>query len=189
MERIALVSGSNANVKPVAEALERAGFAVTSVTESGVLADFAADLNPGTLDCYIQLSTEAPVDGPTSVHRAARFLATELCSRFETAATVVPLLRPDACVILVAGDAAPESTPDDVTARLDLLGVLCRSIAGISPGAEIKAVLVGPDRSEEELADMASRRGEDRQWLHSRIRSLDPSLNFADWRSEVLGLT
>lgn len=50
-------------------------------------------------------------------------------------------------------------------------------------------MVVGADRSAEELAAIVSRRGEDRGWLHSRITAIPAELDYADFRSEMLFLT
>jgi len=190
MDCIALVTGSKANVKPLAYALERVGFSVSRATAPEDAASLAAHLAAGSVSCYVQAPFESEVKGANAIERARQFLAGGVLARFQAAAAVLPLLRPDACVILVGDDGPPpEGTPDDPRVRDDLLRMLTRAIAGSSPGGDRKSLLVSADRSPEEVAHMAVNRGEDRQWLHSRVRAIPPNLTYDDWRLEVIGLT
>lgn len=187
MERIALVTGSEEGLSGLGRALERSGYAVSRASTPAELIDLAAALSPGTVSCYVQLPFAPDVEAESPVARLAGFLATALTDRLEAAAAVAPLLRPDAMVALVAGDDPPEGTPDDAHARFDLLRLISRAVGAGS--RELKSVVLEADRSPEEIAAMAARKGEDRQWLHSRVTAISPELNFADWRQELLGLT
>src|SRR5207248_2881682 len=97
------------------------GFAVAQVSDGDDLAGACAAIEPGSLDCYAQLPRDTTVSGPSLINRVRQFLAEGLLARFETAATVIPLLAKDAGVLLVAGNVPGEATPDDRCARIDLL--------------------------------------------------------------------
>lgn len=186
-----LVTGSPARVADVGDALEKAGFVVRVADQGELKGDCStvcSSLGPRALDCYVQLPGDAPVGGSGPLERVARFLAEGLIARFDAARAVVPLLRPDACVVLVAGDLPGDATPDDPAARRDLLEVMARAISGGSVGGDVKAVVVGADRSAPEIAQIALHRGEDRGWLQSRVAALSLDLSYADWKREALGL-
>lgn len=190
MERIALVTGSAARVADVGDALEKVGFAVTRAGgDRDSLAAACAAIPPGSLGCYVQLPGDATVDSPSLVERVRQFLARGLLARFEAAAAVQPLLASDACVVLVAGNLPGATTPDDRHARIDLLRVLARAILSESVERDLRAVVVGYDRSPEEIAEIAANRGEDRRRRAAQVASLPNSLNYADWQKEVLSMT
>lgn len=190
MERTALVTGSAARVADVGDALEKEGFAVTRVGEDrDALAAACAAVAPGSLGCYVQLPGDTTVDSPSLVERVRQFLAKGLLARFEAAAVVQPLLAPDACVVLVAGNLPGAATPDDRHARIDLLRVLARALLSESHEDDLRAVVVGYDRSPEEIAEIAANRGEVRRRRAAAVASLPNSLNYADWQREVLSMT
>ncbi|MGH9000058.1 MAG: hypothetical protein ACRDY7_11785 [Acidimicrobiia bacterium] len=188
MER-SLVSGAKEQAEPVARSLEQAGLAVSVATTPDEVSSVTATLEPESLTCYVQLPFPAPTAGVSPVRLLAGFLGAAVVDRCEAAALVVPFLRADATVVLVAREDAPHGIPDDVGARLDLLRVLSRALAASCPSGEVKSVVAGADHSPEEIATLAAARGEDRQWLHSRVTALPAELSFSDWRSEVMGLT
>jgi len=102
MGESALVTGSAARVEDVAGALEDAGYSVLRVPEPGNVADACAGIEPGTLACYVQLPKETAVDAPSLIGRVQQFLTSGLLARFDQAASVVPCLAKDGCVVLVA---------------------------------------------------------------------------------------
>ena len=85
MDGTALVTGSTARVDEVGAALEAAGFSVRRVPDPGDLASACADLEAGSLACYVQLPKETKVDGPSLIGRVRQFLAEGLLARFESA--------------------------------------------------------------------------------------------------------
>lgn len=188
MERVALVTGSLSRVADVGDAMERAGFLVIRSADRSVMNGTCSSIAPRSLGCFVQLPQDAPVGGSEPLERVARFLVDGLVARFDVARRVVPLLRPDACVVLVDGDVPDETTPDDPHARRDLLQVMARAISGGSVGGEVKAIVVGADRSAREIAQIALYRGEDRGWLQSRMAALSPDLSYADWKREAMCL-
>ena len=185
----ALVTGSAARVDEVAGALEQAGFRVTKVPEPGDLAASCAGIDAGSLACYVQLPKETKVDAPSLIGRVRQFLAEGLLARFEGASTVVPLMAKDGCVVLVAGNLPGASTPDDRHARIDLLRVLARAVLAECEGSDVRAVVVGNERSPADIADIALRRGDERSKKAAEVAALPGELNYADWQREFLSLT
>lgn len=193
MERMVLVSGATARVAEVGDALEKPGVVVIRSADREVLNGGCSSVPPRSLACYVQLPQEAEVSEstgsePALLDRVHRFLTDGLVARFEAALAVAPLLRPDACVVLVAGEVPRDAIPDDPHARHDLLWVMARAISGGSVGGEVKAVVVGSDRSAHEIAYIALGRGEDRSWLQSQVAAVSPELSYADWKREVLSM-
>ena len=185
----ALVTGSPARVDEVVGALEKAGFRVVKVPEPGDLAAACTGIDPGSLACYVQLPKETKVDGPSLIGRVRQFLAEGLLTRFESASTVVPCLAKDGCVVLVAGNLPGAATPDDRHARIDLLRVLARAILAECEGSDVRAVVVGNDRSAAEIADIAKQRGHEAGKKAAEVAALPGDLNYADWQREFLSLT
>jgi hypothetical protein len=189
MDETALVTGSPVRVDDVAGALEEAGFSVIRVPDSGDLAGACAGIQPGGLACYVQLPKDTKVDAPSLIGRVRQFLEEGLLARFESAATVLPCLAENGCVVLVAGNLPGASTPDDRHARIDLLRVLARAILAESEGNDVRAVVVGNDRSAAEIADLAVRRGDESGKKAAELAALPGDLNYADWQREFLSLT
>lgn len=185
----ALVTGSALRVDDVAGALEEAGFSVVRVPEPGDVAEACAGIPPGTLACYVQLPKETKVDAPSLIGRVRQFLAEGLLARFESASTAVPCLAKDGCVILVAGNLPGASTPDDRHARIDLLRVLARAVLAECDGTDVRAVVVGNDRSPADIADIVLRRGDQAGKKAAEVAALPGELNYADWQREFLSLT
>jgi len=184
-----LVTGSPTRVGDVAAALEEAGYSVLQVPEPGDVAAACAGIEPGTLACYVQLPKETRVDAPSLIGRVQQFLAAGLLARFEQAATVVPTLAKDGCVVLVAGNLPGAATPDDRCARIDLLRVLARAVLSECEGSDVRAVVVATDRSPAEIADIARRRGDQAGRRAAEVAALPGDLNYADWQREYLSLT
>jgi hypothetical protein len=184
----ALVTGSPVRVDDVAAALEEAGLSVIRVPDPGDLGAACAGIDPGTLACYVQLPKETKVDAPSLIGRVRQFLAEGLLARFEAAATVVPLMSNEGCVVLVAGNLPGASTPDDRHARIDLLRVLARAILAECDGNDVRAVVVGNDRSPAEIADLVLRRGDEASRKAAEVAAIG-DMNYADWQREFLSLT
>jgi len=189
MGDIALVTGSPARVDDVGAALEQAGYSVVRVAGPDDLASACAAIEPGTLACYVQLPKDTKVDGPSLIGRVRQFLVEGLMARFEQAAAVVPCLAKDGCVVLVAGNLPGVATPDDRHARIDLLRVLARAVLAECEGNDVRAVVVGNDRSAAEIAQIARRRGDETGKRAAEVAALPGDLNYADWQREFLSLT
>jgi hypothetical protein len=185
----ALVTGSPARVDDVAGALEQAGFKVTKVPEPADLAAVCAGIEPGSLACYVQLPNDTRVDSPSLIGRVRQFLAEGLLARFEAASAVVSLMANDGSVVLVAGNLPGAATPDDRHARIDLLRVLARAVISECEGTDVRAVVVGNDRSPAEIAQIALHRGDESAKLAAEVAALPGDLNYADWQREFLSLT
>ena len=185
----ALVTGSPSRVEEVSEALEQAGFAVMRAPGPDDLTGVCAGIQPGSLTCYVQLPRETKVEGPSLIGRVRQFLAEGLLARFEAAAMVVPYMAKDGCVVLVAGNLPGASTPDDRHARIDLLRVLARAVLAECEGNDVRAVVVGNDRSAADIADIALRRGDEQSKKAAEVAALPGELNYADWQREFLSLT
>jgi hypothetical protein len=184
----ALVTGSPVRVDDVATALEEAGFSVVRVPEPDDLGAACAGIDPGTLACYVQLPRETKVDAPSLIGRVRQFLAEGLLARFEAASAVVPLMANDGCVVLVAGNIPGASTPDDRHARIDLLRVLARAVLAECEGNDVRAVVVGNDRSPAQIADLVLRRGDEASRKAAEVAAIG-DMNYADWQREFLSLT
>ena len=189
MGDIALVTGSPARVDDVAAALEQAGYSVVRVAEPDDLAAACAGIEPGTLASYVQLPKDTKVDAPSLIGRVRQFLVEGLLARFEQAATVLPCLAKDGCVVLVAGNLPGAATPDDRHARIDLLRVLARAVLAECEGHDVRAVVVGNDRSPAEIAEIARHRGDRTGKRAAELAALPGDLNYADWQREFLSLT
>ena len=184
----ALVTGSATRVEEVSAALEEAGYKVLRVPEPDDVTAACAGIEPGSLACYVQLPKDTRVDAPSLIGRVRQFLAEGLLARFEQAATVVPCVAKDGCVILVAGNLPGAATPDDRHARIDLLRVLARAVLAECDGSEVRAVVVGNDRSPGEIADIARRRGDQAGKKAAEVAAIG-DMNYADWQREFLSLT
>ena len=185
----ALVTGSPARVDEVAGALEQAGYRVTKVPEPGDVAGACAGIEPGSLACYVQLPKETRVDAASLIGRVRQFLEEGLLARFEAASTIVPLMAKDGCVVLVAGNLPGAATPDDRHARIDLLRVLARAVLAECAGSDVRAVVVGNDRSAADITDIVLRRGDEAGRKAAEVAALPGDLNYADWQREFLSLT
>ena len=130
-----------------------------------------------------------PQNAPSLIGRVRQFLAEGLLARFEGASTVVPLMAKDGCVVLVAGNLPGASTPDDRHARIDLLRVLARAILAECEGSDVRAVVVGNERSPADIADIVLRRGDESGKKAAEVAALPGDLNYADWQREFLSLT
>ena len=188
MGDIALVTGSATRVDEVSVALEEAGYKVLRVPEPGDVAEACSGIEPGSLACYVQLPKETRVDSPSLIGRVRQFLAEGLLSRFEQAAVVVPCVAKDGCVILVAGNLPGAATPDDRHARIDLLRVLARAVLAECEGSDVRAVVVGNDRSPADIADIARRKGDQAGRKAAEVAALG-DMNYGDWQREFLSLT
>jgi hypothetical protein len=185
----ALVTGSQVMVDDVAGALEEAGFSVRRVPDPDDLAAACAGIEPGSLGCYVQLPKETKVDAPSLIGRVRQFLAGGLLARFEAASAVSPLLAPDGCVVLVAGNLPGAATPDDRHARIDLLRVLARAILAECQGNDVRAVVVGNDRSPADIANLVRHRGDEAGKKAAEVAALPGDMNYADWQREFLSMT
>jgi hypothetical protein len=179
-------------VPDIAIALKSAGFDILAA--GSMSPEEVPELEARSVDCYVQLPGDAPrAGGGGALRRTRDVIAHELLARFDSAARFLPLLAPGATVMLVTG--GPESgsgyTPGsagcDLKATRALVGVLAEAILGDCGRAGVRATVVGEDRASEEIAALASHRPPEPLpwWVYA---SIDPELDFADWRNSILCL-
>jgi hypothetical protein len=186
----ALVTGSPERVPDIVIALKSAGF---DILAAGAMSpDDVPDLEANSVDCYVQLPVDGPPPSGGALRRTREFIAHEMVARFDTTARFLPLLAPRATVVLVTEGPDPEDyaagTPDpDQQALRTLVGVLAEAILRDCGPAGVRATVVGEDRPPEEIAALAGHRPPEPLpwWLYA---SVDPDLDFADWRNSVLCL-
>jgi hypothetical protein len=186
----ALVTGSPERVPDIAIALKSAGFDILAA--GAMTAEDTPDLEANSVDCYVQLPVDGPLPTGGALHRTRDVIAHEVLSRFDSVAQFLPLLAPSATVVLVTGGPTPEDyaagthDPDLKTLRT-LVGVLAEAILRDCGRAGIRATVVAEDRAPEEIAALASHRPPEPLpwWVYA---SVDPDLDFADWRNSVLCL-
>jgi len=189
MTRTALVTGSEERVLSVSAALRDCGCDVVPVADAGTLADVCASLGPDSIDHYVQLPVHVASSGATVVSRLQAFLAGGLLARFEAASTVLGTLRPDASVVLVAGNLPAElSAPDDQRARIALLRVLSQAILADSAPIPVRTVVVDQPPSPDKIAQIAVNPGAKRLSVISDVAERYPEMSYVDWRLEVLSL-
>ena len=186
----AFVTGSPERVPDIAIALKSAGFDILAA--GSISADDTPDLEANSVDCYVQLPVDQPRPTGGALRRTRDVIARELLSRFDTAARLLPLLAPSATVLLETEGPGPgepsTGTPDpDQKALQTLVSVLAEAILRDCGQSSIRATVVGEDRAPEEIAALASHRPQERLpwWLYA---SVDPDLDFADWRASILCL-
>jgi hypothetical protein len=185
----ALVTGSPERVPEIAIALKTAGF---DILAAGSLSpEDAPDLEARSVDCYVQLPLDAAPAGGGALRRTRDVIAQEMLARFDSAARFIPLLAPGATVMLVTDDPAPGDFPaatacDQKAARV-LVGVLAEAILRDCGPSGVRTTVVAEDRASEEIAALTSHRPPEPLpwWVYA---SIDPDLDFADWRNSILCL-
>ena len=186
----ALVTGSPERVPDITIALKSAGFDILSA--GAMSPEDVPDLEANSVDCYVQLPVAPPHPGGGALRRTRDVLAHEIVTRFDAAAQLLPLLSQRATVLLVTegSDPVDEATgrhdPDQQTLHT-LVGVLAEAILRDCGRSGVRTAVIAEDRASQEIAALASRRPPEPLpwWLYA---SVDPDLNFADWRTSVLCL-
>ncbi len=189
MTRTVLVTGSAERVAAVCAALSGRDCEVVAVDDPDELLGVCASLGRDAIDCYVQLPVNVPSSGGTVVSRLQAFLAGGLLARFEAVSTVLGNLRPNASVVLVAGNLPAELTaPDDRQARISLLRVLVQAIRADTAPMPLRVVVVEHTRSPDEIAAIAVDPAVSRLSMVSDAAERYPEMSYADWRLEVLSL-
>lgn len=189
MERTALVTGASERVAEVGGALRQAAFTVVGVDDAAKVAEVCAGLEPGSVDCYVQLPTDLPLRGGSVVDRVRNFLTDGLLARFDHASAALPALRPDGTVLLVAGNHPPASgAPDNHAARLALLEVLAGALLSQYGGQGMHAVVAGHRETTADLVALAEDPGRDQLQVVATALEDVPAWDFADWRNELMTL-
>jgi hypothetical protein len=176
-------------VAGVSAALRQRNCDVVEAVDLAAVLAACSSLGPASVDDYVQMPVDVPSLGDTIVAKFHAFLADGLLARFEMASAVLGILRPDASVILVAGNLPTElSAPDDTAARMALLQVLAQAIRADTAPNAVRAVIMDSSRSVEDVADLV---------LDTTPRDVDankdlakrfPEMDYVDWRLEVLSL-
>jgi hypothetical protein len=189
MKRTALVTGSPERVAQVSSALHALGCEALAVDNPGQLASICASLGRHAIDHYVQLPVDVPSPGGTVVSSLQAFLTGGLLARFDAVAAVLPTLRPDASVILVAGNLPAELTaPDDRQARIALLRVLAQAILADTAPMPVRAAVVEYSRSAEQIAQITIDPAANRLRVISEVADRYPEMSYDDWRLAVLSL-
>jgi hypothetical protein len=188
--RLALISGSGENAVGVAGALRQAGAHVVLASDLTVLEAAVGRLEPGSLDCYIQLPHTVDLVGETVVARVQDFLRRGLLARFSAADLVQPVLSNDATVVLMAGNTPVQGgvAPDDQAARLALLEVLAHAIRADRAPAVIRVRVVDHACPAVEVAELALSGRLPRSKAVDDLLNRQNDMSYADWRVEVMGL-
>ena len=98
-------------------------------------------------------------------------------------------LRPNAAVILVAGNLPAEFTaPDDRQARISLLRVLAEAVRTAVAPTPVRIVVVEHLRSPEEIAAIAVDPALGHPKAIEDAADRYPEMSYVDWRLEVLSL-
>jgi hypothetical protein len=190
MERSAVVTGSPARVGDVAIALKEAGYDVTEVGCGGRRDEVAGVLGSASVHTYVQLPWDVEAPALSAIQQVHEFLTGGLLARFQMANEMLPLLRPGASVVLVAGHRPVGAhSPDDRHARKSLLRLLARAIEADTAGAGVTAVVVGEQCSPAEIAEIALHRGPDHRRRLTEYAAHGQELSFADWQREILALS
>ncbi|HEY0398013.1 MAG TPA: hypothetical protein VGF00_06480, partial [Acidimicrobiia bacterium] len=64
-----------------------------------------------------------------------------------------------------------------------------RAILAECEGGDVRAVVIGNDRSPGDIADIVLRRGDESGKKAAEVAALPGDLNYADWQREFLSLT
>lgn len=171
----ALVTGGTERIHALAYALTREGFDafVRETPTSGL----AQGPKPGSVDCYVQLpspsaSRPEPDAGSGDVGR--------LVHRVDAVARALPLLAPEAAIVLVADDDGWDNDR-------------CRALHALAGAAVTKqarsSVRVAVVDSGEAGQIAAVARRELGQARAVSLADVAPDLAYTDWRDEVLSLT
>jgi len=185
----ALVTGSPERVPDITIALKSAGFDILSA--GPMSPDDVPDLEANSVDCYVQLPADPSHPGGGALRRTRDVIAHDMVSRFDAAAQLLPLLAPRATVLLVTegSDPVEDSTGrgEDQKTLHTLVGMLAEAILRDCGRSGVRTAVIAEDRASEEIAALAGHRPPEPLpwWLYA---SVDPDLNFADWRNSVLCL-
>jgi hypothetical protein len=190
MTRTALVSGSAERVAAVGAALAKCDCEVVAADDPDALIEVCASLGRNALDHYVQLPVDLPSEGNTVVARLQAFLAAGLLARFQAMSSVLPILRPNASVVLVAGNLPADITaPDDRQSRISLLRVLARAVLADMSPVTVRTVVVDHLQSPDRIAEIALDPTGTRLRVIANLADRYPDMSYDDWRLEVLNLT
>jgi hypothetical protein len=102
---------------------------------------------------------------------------------------ILGVLRPNASVILVAGNLPAElSAPDDTQARRALLEVLAQAIRADTAPDAVRTVIMDSARSADDIADLVVDASPAKVTMSADVAKRFPEMDYVDWRLEVLSL-
>lgn len=188
LPRTGFITGSARWVDALQGALLDAGVAVSGCDDPDRIADACARFGPQTLGCYIQAPYEVTVQPGTDVERFGDLLTATLLARIRTAATIIPKLRADATIVLVADPGlADTGVPDDPHARFDLLRVLSQAMQADHPVRRV--VVMGARCSVTDIAETAVQATITPKATRSKDAASIPDMCYRDWKDQLLSLT
>lgn len=189
MKPTALVTGSAERVAQVCSALTSLGCDALAVDDPEQLGSVCASLGPAAIDHYVQLPVDVPSPGGTVVSRLRAFLAGGLLARYDAVTTILPTMRPNASVVLVAGNLPAELTaPDDRHARIALLRVLAQAIIADTAPVPVRTAVVEYSRTADQIAEITIDPAANRLRVISEVADTYPEMSYDDWRLAVLSL-
>jgi hypothetical protein len=192
MAKRALVTGSPKRLEEVGAALEAAGFEVLQIEGLEALQRLGEnlELEPRSLDSYVQLPVDIHAEAKTVTGQIEALLQHGILLRYRCAEAVLPLLAPDAHVVLVPGNLPPQlSAPDDHQARVALLRVLAHTLRADRAPEALSVTVASSDYSPRELASIAQGyKVEHRVESPPDYANLWPDMDYDDWRLAVLSL-
>lgn len=182
-----LITGSEEFTQEIAEAVTAAGGEPITAGTQAEFEEKLAGVEKGSVAAYIQLPVAVSMSGDSMTGRVLSFLEQGIIGRFRAANAIHPYLAADASIVLVAGNSILDTnnaTPDDREARLHLVHVLARALrAEADTRHNVQVVHRGVDTK---VIIAAALKGE--QAASTSPDSVDPSLGYDDWRTEVLGM-
>jgi hypothetical protein len=188
MAEQALVTGSTRRIEEVSAVLSAAGFKVFEAEGLEALQRLAANLEPRSLDAYVQLPVDVRSDAKTVTGQIEALLQQGILLRFRDAEIVLPLLGPEARVVLVPGNLPPDlSTPDDHHARQSLLRVLAHALHADRAPEKLSVTVASSQHTPEKLALIA----QGAKVPHPsppEYAQMWPDMDYDEWRLAVLGL-
>ena len=186
--RTVLVTGSPEAVEPVLAAVRAAGSDGVGLTADTDLVEELRKLEPGSVECYVQLPVGIAPEGDTAVSRVHSFLEQGLLTRFRLVDAVLPALSDHASVILVGGHTLVEQqAPDDLGARKALLTVLAHAVRADRAPVATRVRVLDHTNTASEIADLAvTGRGPSQE--QRSARSVEAVRAYEDWRTELFGM-
>jgi len=160
----ALVTGSPERVSDIAVALKSHGFDILAAGSETPGGETHPD--PGTVDCYVQLSGGTSLSDDNTLSRAR---------------AVVAGLAPRTTVVLVADGQGEGGASPDLQALRTLVGLLAKAI--VRDNGPVRALVVDEDWAP--VAALAEARAADGAPWRSYLE-IEPNLGHADWREEIL---
>ena len=171
----ALVTGGTERIHALAHALTREGF--DAFVRETPTSPFPQGPEPGSVDCYIQLPSKPEMGVDT---RADAGDVGRLVHRIDHVARALPLLAPEAAIVLVGDEQGWDAD------RRRALHALAGSAVLRQNRTKVRVAVV--DNAEAGQIAAVARR-ELRQARSFSLADVAPNLSYTDWRDEVMSLT